>query len=313
MLKRINDFLSGVPMTLVGGAFLLASLVLSLTDTAIAVDPAWVAVIVCGVPLLYLAVWRIVHLRGIAKISSALLISVAMIAAILIGDLFAAGEVAFIMAIGAILEDKTTERARKGLKKLIGLAPQQGRRIVDGRAEMIPVTQIRTGDVLRILPGEAVPVDGEIIRGDTSVDQSVMTGESLPVDKGVGDPVFSGTINRFGAVDIRASRVGEDSSLQKLIRLVQEAEERRAPIQRIADRWGELSGAAGAAHCARLLPVPAGYRRGGDGARGVLPLRARTRHAHGDHGRHRAGHAAWRRHQIRRGARAHGQGRYRRV
>lgn len=237
MLKRINGFLSGVPMTLVGGAFLLASLVLSLTDTAIAVDPAWVAVIVCGVPLLYLAVWRIVHLRGIAKISSALLISVAMIAAILIGDLFAAGEVAFIMAIGAILEDKTTERARKGLKKLIGLAPQQGRRIVDGRAEMIPVTQIRTGDVLRILPGEAVPVDGEIIRGDTSVDQSVMTGESLPVDKGVGDPVFSGTINRFGAVDIRASRVGEDSSLQKLIRLVQEAEERRAPIQRIADRW----------------------------------------------------------------------------
>ena len=159
-----------------------------------------------------------------------------MIAAIIIGDLFAAGEVAFIMAIGEILEDMTTDRARRGLKKLINIAPTQGRRIIDGNEEMIHAEEIKCDDILRILPGEIVPVDGVIISGETSVDQSVMTGESLPVDKNVGDEVFCGTINRFGAIDIRATKVGEDSSLQKLIHMVQEAENKKAPVARLADK-----------------------------------------------------------------------------
>lgn len=200
------------------------------------IDPAWAAVIICGIPLLYLSIWRVIHNTGISKISSALLISIAMIAAIAIGDLFAAGEVAFIMAIGAILEEKTTERAKKGLKNLISLTPQQGRRILDGKEEMIAAENIVLNDVLRVLPGEKIPVDGKIITGTTSVDQSIMTGESLPVDKAVGDSVFCGTINRFGTVDIRATKIGEDSSLQKLIRMVEEAEEKKAPMARIADK-----------------------------------------------------------------------------
>lgn len=237
MLKKVTDFLAGIPMTVVGGVFLIASLVLSLTNTPVPLDPAWASVIISGIPLLYLAIWRIIHNPGISKISSALLISIAMFAAIAIGDLFAAGEVAFIMAIGAILEEKTTQRAKKGLKQLISLTPQQGRRIIDGREEMIPADQIQLGDVLRILPGETIPVDGEIISGETSVDQSIMTGESLPVDKELGDSVFCGTMNRFGAIDIRATKVGEDNSLQKLIRMVQDAENKQAPMQRIADKW----------------------------------------------------------------------------
>lgn len=236
MLKKINDFLSGIFMTIVGGAFLVISLVLSLTENKIPVDPAWVSVIICGIPLLYLSIWRIIHNHGISKISSALLISIAMIAAIAIGDLFAAGEVAFIMAIGAILEEKTTERAKKGLKKLISLVPQQGRRISNGKEEMIATEDIKKNDILRVLPGETIPVDGDIIEGTTSVDQSIMTGESLPVDKTVGDSVFCGTINRFGTIDIRASKLGEDSSLQKLIRMVEEAENKKAPMARIADK-----------------------------------------------------------------------------
>lgn len=235
MLKKINDFLSGVPATLVGGVFLMLSLILSVIGVTLPVDPAWVTVIISGIPLLYLAVWRIIHNPGISKISSALLITIAMIAAIAVYDLFAAGEVAFIMAIGAILEDMTTNRARKGLKKLIGLAPAQGRRITDGREELISAEEICKDDILRILPGETIPVDGIIVDGETSVDQSIMTGESLPVDKTVGDDVFCGTINRFGAIDIRATKIGEDSSLQKLIRMVQEAENRKAPMARIAD------------------------------------------------------------------------------
>ncbi|MHB1453361.1 MAG: heavy metal translocating P-type ATPase [Saccharofermentanales bacterium] len=237
MVKRINDFLAGVPMTIVGGVFLVVSLILMLMKIEVPVDPAWVSVIICGVPLLYLAIWRVIYNKGMSKISSALLISIAMIAAIAIGDTFAAGEVAFIMAIGAILEEKTAERSKKGLKDLISLAPQQGRRINNGKEEMINAKEIKVGYVLRVLPGEIIPVDGKIISGNTSVDQAIMTGESLPVDKEVGDSVFCGTINRFGAIDMEATNVGEDSSLQKLIRMVQDAENKQAPIQRIADKW----------------------------------------------------------------------------
>lgn len=236
MLKKINDILAGLPMTLVGAVFLVFSFALPRVGINLPVDPAWITVLISGIPLLYLAVWRIIHNRGISKISSALLIVIAMFAAIGIGDLFAAGEVAFIMALGALLEDATTNRAKKGLKKLIGLAPTQGRRIRDGREEMISAEEIRKGDTLRILPGETIPVDGTILSGETSVDQSIMTGESLPVDKGIGEEVFCGTINRFGSIDITATKVGEDSSLQKLIRMVQDAENKQAPMQRIADR-----------------------------------------------------------------------------
>ena len=244
MIKRINDFLAGLPMTIVAGVFLLFDLVPHLAGGSndkmelsfLPFDPAWVTVIISGIPLLYLAIWRIIHNKGISKISSALLISIAMFAAIAIGDLFAAGEVAFIMAIGALLEDATTNRAKKGLRKLIELAPTKGRRIKDGKEEMVEAEDIEKGDILRILPGETIPADGTIIKGETSVDQAIMTGESIPVDKTTGDSVFCGTINRFGSIDITATNVGENSSLQKLIRMVEEAEEKQAPMQRIADK-----------------------------------------------------------------------------
>lgn len=244
-LKKINDFLAGLPMTIVAGIFLLIDLIPHLIEefggtkvhlSFLPFDPAWVTIIISGIPLLYLAVWRIIYNRGIAKISSALLICIAMFAALAIGEMFAAGEVAFIMALGALLEDATTNRAKKGLRKLISLAPTQGRRIRDGKEEMIPAEEIRKGDMLRILAGETIPVDGKILTGETSVDQSIMTGESLPVDKTVGDEVFCGTINRFGAIDITATKVGKDSSLQRLIRMVEDAENKQAPMQRIADR-----------------------------------------------------------------------------
>ena len=245
MLKKFNDFLAGLPMTIVAGVFLLLDLVPHLMEelggspaplSFLPFDPAWVTVVISGIPLLYLAIWRVIHNPGISKISSALLICIAMSAAIAIGDLFAAGEVVFIMAIGALLEEATTNRAKKGLKNLISLAPAKGRRLTGGKSEMIPAEEIRQGDILRILPGETVPADGTIISGETSVDQSIVTGESLPVDKGVGEEVFCGTINLFGSIDISATKVGKNSSLQKLIRMVQDAENKQAPMQRIADK-----------------------------------------------------------------------------
>lgn len=236
-MKKLNDFLSGIPMTIVSGVFLIVSLLMSINGINSIIDPAWISVIISGIPLLYLAIWRIIYNKGIAKISSALLISIAMIAAIAIGDLFASGEVAFIMAIGAILEDMTTNRARKGLKKLVDIAPKTARRVVGGHDELVPPEEIAIGDTVRIRPGESIPVDGRIISGTTSVDQTIMTGESLPIDKEEGDEVFAGTINLYGAIDIEAEKTCSDSSLEKLIRLVEEAERKKAPIQRIADTW----------------------------------------------------------------------------
>lgn len=244
MVHRIHDILSGLYMTILAGLFLLLDGIPHLIEefggqspfqNIFSFEPSWVTVIICGFPLVYLSIRRIVYNKGISKISSALLISMAMFAAVAIGDIFAAGEVAFIMALGALLEESTTERAKKGLKKLISLAPVKGRKIQDNKEIMISVESIHSGDYLRILPGETIPVDGRIINGETTVDQSIMTGESIPVDKTIDDDVFGGTINCFGAIDIIATKVGEDSSIQKMIQLIRNAEQKQAPIQRIAD------------------------------------------------------------------------------
>ncbi|SEK95944.1 copper-(or silver)-translocating P-type ATPase [Methanobrevibacter gottschalkii] len=236
MIDEITDFLFGLKMTIVSGIFLLIAVIFMIfgVNTPIYLNPAWGTVIISGIPMLTLAMSRLIREKWI---SSALLIAIAMVASLLIGEVFAAGEVAWIMALGAILEDWTVERAKKGLKNLINLTPRTGRRIINGNEEMIFVNEIKIGDILRILPGESVPVDGEIVRGTSSLDQSIMTGESLPIDKEVGDEVFCGTMNMYGAIDIKATSLDENSSLQKLIDLVKAADEKQAPTQRIADKW----------------------------------------------------------------------------
>ena len=238
MFKKTCDLFAGLKFTIISGLFLLASLILMITRTDVPIDPAWVTVILSGYPLLYLAITRLVYQKWI---SSCLLISIAMVASLFIGELFAAGEVAFIMSIGAILEDMTVARAKKGLSQLIALTPVQARILMstqDGITEkMIPADQVKKDDILRVFPGETIPVDGLIIKGESSIDKSIMTGESLPVDKGIGESVFCGTMNCFGSIDMKATKVGEDSSLQKMIRMVEQAEEKKAPMQRIADKW----------------------------------------------------------------------------
>lgn len=231
MISRAMHFLEGWPMTIVSGLALAASGIMLLCGVHTLYDPAWLSVLISGLPLLYLALTRLVLQRWI---SSALLICIAMFACIYIGELFAAGEVAFIMAIGALLEEHTVNRAKKGITSMVRLVPQTAR-LLSG--EEVPVADIRPGDVVRVLPGERIPVDGEIVEGNTSVDQSVLTGESMPVDKTVGDSVYSGTMNTNGSVDVRALRVGKDSSIEKIIALMKEAENNKAPMQRIVDVW----------------------------------------------------------------------------
>jgi Cu+-exporting ATPase len=237
-LEKAEEFLSSIPMTIIGGIFLGISLVCMLMGIELPVNPAWIPIIISGIPILYGALTALFCEK---TISSELLVSTAIVASVAIGEIFAAGEIAFIMAIGEILEDITVNRAKKGISQLIKLSPQQGRKIIKENEKttekIVPIEEIYKDDILRVLPGEMIPVDGKIIFGNSSVEQSIMTGESLPIDKTIGDEVFCGTVNCDGSIDIIATKIGEDSSLQKLIRMVKEAEENKAPMQRIVDKW----------------------------------------------------------------------------
>ena len=212
-----------------------AALVASIFDLLpLPFDAAWVAIVLCGIPIVLEA---LIGLITAFDIKADVLVSLALIAAVLIGEDFAAGEVAFIMQLGALLEDVTVARARAGIEKLVHLTPQTARVVRDDGENIVPAEQVRVGDRLRVLPGESIPVDGVIISGQTSINQAVMTGESLPVDKTVGDEVSSGTVNQYGAFEMRATKVGEDSSIQRMIRLAQSADAGKARIVGQADRW----------------------------------------------------------------------------
>ena len=197
-------------------------------------DIAWVAIILCGVPIIMEA---IIGLVTEFDIKADVLVSLALIASVIIGEDFAAGEVAFIMQIGGLLEELTVAKARAGIEKLVHLTPQTARVITGGTEQIVAAEEVAVGDRLRVLPGETIPVDGVILSGQTAVNQAVMTGESMPVDKTVGDEVSSGTVNQFGIFEMEATKVEEDSSIQRMIRLVQSADTGKAKIVGLADRW----------------------------------------------------------------------------
>lgn len=197
-------------------------------------DAAWIAILLCGLPIITEA---IVGLVTAFDIKADVLVSLALLASVFIGETFAAGEVAFIMQLGALLEDLTVSKARAGIEKLVHLTPQTARLLYPDGERIVPAQLVQVGDRIRVLPGETVPVDGKILSGQTSINQAVMTGESLPVDKTAGDEVYSGTFNQFGAFEMEAAKVGEDSSIQRMIRLVQSADAGKAKIVGLADRW----------------------------------------------------------------------------
>lgn len=197
-------------------------------------DTAWIAILFCGCPIILEAALKLITEFDIR---ADVLVSIALIASIAIGEIFAAGEVAFIMQLGSLLEEFTVSKARAGIEKLVHLTPQTARVLRNGMEEIIPAENVQTKEMVRVLPGETIPVDGIILSGQSSVNQAVLTGESLPVDKTIGDEVYSGTVNQFGSLEIQATKVGEDSSIQRMIRLVQSADAGKAKIVRLADRW----------------------------------------------------------------------------
>lgn len=211
------------------------ALIMSLFNVSVfSFNIIWVTIILCGVPIILGA---IVGLLKDFDIKADVLVSIALIASIFIGEDFTAGEVAFIMQLGALLEKLTVAKARAGIEKLVNLTPQTARVILDEKEEIIHAAKVKINSILRVLPGEIIPVDGEIISGQTSINQSIMTGESIPVDKTIGDQVASGTVNQFGAFEMKATKVGEDSSIQRMIKLVESADANKAKIVGIADKW----------------------------------------------------------------------------
>ncbi|MBE6989290.1 MAG: cation-translocating P-type ATPase [Ruminococcaceae bacterium] len=234
----LNRWLENEPKeTLLCAVTAAAALVLSITGAlkdALPFDPAWIAIVLCGIPILVGAC------KGVAfehDVKADLLVAMALIASVATKEYFAAGEVALIMQIGSLLEDYTSGKAREGIQRLIRSSPQKARVLRGDITAEIPVEEVKVGDVLRILAGETIPVDGTILEGKTSADQSVMTGESIPADKSAGDTVSSGTVNQYGTFTMRADSVSADSSLQRMVRLAKEAEENKAPIVTTADRW----------------------------------------------------------------------------
>ena len=253
-------------------------------------DAAWIAIIFCGIPIVLEAV---IGLVTAFDIKADVLVSIALIASVLIGEDFAAGEVAFIMQLGALLEELTVARARAGIEKLVHLTPRTARIIAGTEERIVPAEQVRVGELLRVLPGETVPVDGVIVSGQTSINQAVMTGESLPVDKGAGDEVSSGTVNQFGAFDMKAVKVGEDSSIQRMIRLVQSADAGESENRGTGGPVGHLDRRDRADSRGYNLVCDRTAAPLSNDLGGILPLRSCPGDAYGDHGRHRQRDPPW--------------------
>ena len=237
--RRYRDFLlaTNTLVTIANGLLLLAGAIASLVFQApLAANVLWIAsTLVGGSPIFLLAA------RGIRKgdLTAGVMVSVAMIAALLIGEYSAAALVAFMMMFGEILENFTMARANNALTELASLIPAQATVLRQGQPVTVPIGAITLSDTVLVRNGERIPVDGTVTGGAAAVDQSAITGESVPVDKTPGDQVFAGTINTAGTMEIRVEKLGRDTTLGTMVKLVEEAQKTQAPVQRLANRYAQ--------------------------------------------------------------------------
>ena len=220
-----------ITLIAISAVSLIISFILSLEYVS------WIAVILCGLPIFKECGEGLITEFDI---KADLLVSLAIIASLMIGEVFAAGEIATIMAIGGFLEEYTVSKAQGRIEELVKMTPQVATRIENGIEEKIPVEKVEIGDILKVLPGESIPTDGVIVKGETSINQSTLTGESLPVDKKENDEVFSGTINLYGSFTMKTTKISQESSFQKLIKLVESSEPENSKIVRTADKWATM-------------------------------------------------------------------------
>ena len=201
-------------------------------------DLAFIAVVLCGYPIVVGAFENLIKKK---KITASLLVTVALVASIVIKEYFAAGEVALIIQIGDFLESLTVRKAKSGIKELLSLAPDTACLLRDGEEVTVKSSELKVGDIIRIKTGESVACDGVIVKGASSLNQQAITGESMPVDKEVGDEVYEGTINCDGVIEVRATRVGRDSSLKRMAKWLLRQTPKRRRSSKSPIKWRPYS------------------------------------------------------------------------
>ena len=222
--------------TLIGLIFVLNSFLVDWVfqrGSTVAGISAMIGSIILGVPILRVAFQDL--RRGLLSINE--LVALGVLASAASGDFRTAGMVAFFMLLGEIIETRTAAGARASIESLVKITPTKARRIVNGREEEIPTSDLKVGDVIRIRPGDNIGGDGVILSGQGSVNQANITGESLPVDKVVGDPVFAGTINLNGALEVKVTKAGQDTTIGRVRDLILAAEKTKLPFMRIIDQY----------------------------------------------------------------------------
>jgi Cd2+/Zn2+-exporting ATPase/Cu+-exporting ATPase len=209
---------------------------LGLLDEAVARLPWWVpalAIAAGGWPVLR----GVLQAARLGRVTGHTLMTVGAVAAAAAEQWTTAALLVFFMRFSDWVEALATERSRRALRELVALQPATARVLRAGREEEVPVDAVAVGDLVVVRPGERIPVDGEVVEGEAPVDQAPITGESLPVDKTPGDAVFAATVAQAGFLKVRATRVGADTTFGRIVRLVEDAEAHKAPVQRFADRF----------------------------------------------------------------------------
>jgi Cd2+/Zn2+-exporting ATPase len=228
----------GIITAYINTIFLIVGFALELSGNHQWADYSFlISAIVGGWPVFMLAVGNI--LKDF-DLTAGVMVSVAMIAALVVGEYGAMALVAFMMVIGEALEDFTRERADHALKELNELVPNIVTIRMDDKDLEIPISQVRPGDIVLVRPGGRIPVDGKVVDGEASVDQSSITGESMPIDKIAGESAFAGTLLSSGSLSIEVKDVGSTTTLGKMIHLVEEAQSTQAPVQRVANKYAQF-------------------------------------------------------------------------
>lgn len=227
-----------VVRTLAGAALLLNALLARwvYADNPLAAEvSAGLAALILALPILWRALREASGRRSIQE-----LVAIGVLAAFAQGDLFSAAAVALFLQLGQLIETRSAVGARAAVEAVMRLAPRTAARLSDGAEVEVALTELRPGDRIRIRAGENVPADGRVRSGASTLDQATVTGESLPVDKRVGDEVYAGTSNLTGVLEVEVTRVGEETTLGRVRRLILEAERSRLPVQRLIDRYAGI-------------------------------------------------------------------------
>jgi heavy metal translocating P-type ATPase len=248
----MREHVRGVILVTLLGLFALAGALISGTQAAYAHEISIVLTLIAvalGYRIYLHGIRSLRHGNVTAQLFATIAIFISVVAGLVlpsasatgtaeaVGYLTAAAIVAFIILAGMTLEDYIIHRTRDALEKLINMTPTTARIRRDGREVEVPIDEVKLGEIVLVKPGDKIPVDGTVTSGHSTVNQATITGEPIPVEKTVGDRTFAGTLNEHGALEIKVEKIAEDTTLARIIQLVEEAQEKKAPIQNVADRF----------------------------------------------------------------------------